>query len=120
MGLTTLLPGLRVLRTPLAAGVPWVLFLWVVLGDRAGRVLDGAGQRLDQLDAVGLDLDSGALLAGVSFVASLLGSLSEGIAPWIGVPLCSAFAGMVGSPSPGPTVLGRPWCRRRGMDMSTT
>jgi hypothetical protein len=113
----SLLPGLRELRTPLASGVLWLAALYVALGDRATRVLEVIDRRLEGLSTVGLDLETGARLTALSFAAYLIGTAWEGIAPWFGVPLYSLVAKLFRSPDPGPTVLGRPWCRPRGMTM---
>ena len=72
--LTNLLPGLRDLRTPLATGYLYLAALWIVFG---GLLPDndsatGLIARIYELDGV---LGTSTLLAGLSFVASVLGSM---------------------------------------------
>jgi len=72
--LMNLLPGLRELRTPLAAGYTWLLSAWLVFYDRLPnrREAHGAVLALYQLtDVVGKPV----LLTATSFAAFLIGSM---------------------------------------------
>lgn len=69
--LTNLLPGLRELRAPLAAGYIWMAFVWVLVVDRVPSVADAQ----DAFAAV--DDLAGAIALG--FVAYLLGAVSEAV-----------------------------------------
>lgn len=81
MLLTNLLPGLRDLRAPLASGYIWLLSLWLGVSP---NVPDKAHATGVLKDLYGLrDLFSGVGLAvGISFLAYLVGSLSEGFGEW--------------------------------------
>jgi hypothetical protein len=73
--LASLLPGLRDVRTPLTVGYLWVLILWIWFADNLPREVpaeDGPIRRVFELSGV---LGDGAVLAGLSFVAYLLGAL---------------------------------------------
>jgi hypothetical protein len=93
--LASLLPGLRELRAPLAAGYLWLLLAWLALGGRVPEESEATGiaARLydirDAASALGLAV-------AISFVAYLLGSLSEAIASpigqWLKQPFTSARA----------------------------
>lgn len=79
--LTNLLPGLRQVRAPLAAGYIWLLALWLVferaLPDRSsGDDLVTSIYRLGDLFSI---IGIGVVL---SFLAYLLGSLSTSLFPW--------------------------------------
>jgi hypothetical protein len=77
--LASLLPGLRDLRAPLAAGYLWLLTVWLALAehvpdrDEATTGLFSSVYRLDDLvTAIGLGV-------ALSFVAYVLGMLSQGL-----------------------------------------
>jgi hypothetical protein len=82
--LTSLLPGARQVRAPLAAGYLWLLLLWLIWGDelpdREGQDrASGAIGQLYDLEPVISDL---GIAAVASVVAYLVGSLLIGIADW--------------------------------------
>ncbi|MDP9352350.1 MAG: hypothetical protein M3P51_12515, partial [Chloroflexota bacterium] len=73
--LASLLPGLRDVRTPLAVGYLWLVFLWIRFADKLPQSRpqgDGVVARLYRLGELG---GPPATLAAVSFVAYLLGGL---------------------------------------------
>jgi hypothetical protein len=74
--LLNLLPGLRELRASLAAGYIWLAGLWVLVGDSIPHERPTGGLLADVWslsDAIGKT----AILAGVTFIAYLVGSLLE-------------------------------------------
>jgi len=72
--LASLLPGIRELRAPLAAGFIWVAFFYLVLGSPVRADAPGPIQELLELsDSFGTALTGVA----VSFIAYLIGSLSQ-------------------------------------------
>jgi hypothetical protein len=76
--LSSLLPGLREIRAPLAAGYVWLVVAWLLLHDRIdqGSSATGAVSALTEFrDAIGL----GGVAAATTFVAYLLGALWEPI-----------------------------------------
>lgn len=74
--MAALLPGLRELRAPLAAGYVWLLDLWLLFGTHIPSSDEATGvvARIYELDGVVADLGGGVAL---SFVAYLVGSLSQ-------------------------------------------
>ena len=76
--LASLLPGLREVRTPLAAGYLWLVAAWVLLYDRVvtGR---NASAAVKALEKVHEELGVGAAAAAVTFVAYLVGALWEAV-----------------------------------------
>ncbi len=76
--LSHLLPGLRELRAPLAAGYLWFLGFWILLGDRIpdrGEATGALKRMYELADVVSL-VGTGVAL---SFVAYLLGVFSQGL-----------------------------------------
>jgi hypothetical protein len=74
--LTSLLPGLRDLRAPLAAGYLWLLFAWLLLHDRIEEWrADDEGIAADLLSTVD-GLGPGGRVVAVSFLAYVIGSLA--------------------------------------------
>jgi hypothetical protein len=74
--LASLLPGLREIRAPLAAGYLWLIVGWLTFHDRvdSGASAPGAVQALKELrDAIGV----GGVAAAATFLAYLLGALWE-------------------------------------------
>lgn len=74
--LASILPGLREIRAPLAAGYLWLVTAWLLLHDRVDTGTDapGAVEALQELrDAIGV----GGVAAAATFVAYLLGALWE-------------------------------------------
>src|SRR4051812_18812592 len=72
--LASLLPGLRELRTPLAAGYLWLVFAFFVCGSPAD--ISAAPGPLQDLASAVEALGKTALAVGVSFMAYLIGSVS--------------------------------------------
>jgi hypothetical protein len=71
--LTSLLPGLRDLRTPLATGYLWLTALWLCLGSSIPDTSEFSGFAEKTLNLASSFPDS-ALLAALTFVAYLLGT----------------------------------------------
>jgi hypothetical protein len=74
--LASLLPGVRELRAPLAAGYLWFVAGWVFLGGRIPLRNDATGF-LKRVYELGEVLGRPAIAVGVSFAAYLIGVLSE-------------------------------------------
>lgn len=74
--LTSLLPGIRELRTPLASGYLWLLNAWVIFGHYAQRRRPSVGPIAGLLDLFSY-AGKGALFAAVTFIAYLVGSFTE-------------------------------------------
>jgi hypothetical protein len=76
--LTTLLPGVRELRAPLAAGYLWLLLAWIIMGDRfpTRAEAERAGGPLGRLYAVEPLVATAGLLVIASVAAYLIGSLT--------------------------------------------
>jgi hypothetical protein len=97
LGIANLLPGIRELRAPLAAGYLWLIAAWFLLHDSVPTEHEASGllaDAYDLADAVGRV----GVAAAVAFVAYLIGSLSL----WISASLES-----VGGPVAGVSVPGR-------------
>ena len=73
--LSELLPGLRELRSALAAGYLWLIFAWLLFHAE----VDDAGGPLGDLVDLGGDVSDIGLATAASFAAYLVGSLSEDI-----------------------------------------
>jgi hypothetical protein len=74
--LTSLLPGIRELRTPLAIGYVWLISAWLILEDRIPRERPPEGE-LAALWDLGTAAGTTAILAAVTFAAYLIGSILE-------------------------------------------
>lgn len=74
--LSSLLPGLRTLRAPLAAGYIWLLNIWLLFGDQLPSRDEAAGLVERLYDLEGVVSEVGMVLA-LSFVAFLVGAISE-------------------------------------------
>jgi hypothetical protein len=74
--LTNILPGLRELRAPLAAGYLWVVFIWLIAEPRipAAPEAEGMARRILELTN-DLDVVGGGVALG--FVAYLVGAVSQ-------------------------------------------
>ena len=76
--LANVLPGIRDLRAPLAAGYIWLLGLWLALEptipsrSQAGGVLGSVYELGDELSTIGLGI-------AASFVAYVVGALSTSL-----------------------------------------
>jgi hypothetical protein len=74
--LTSVLPGLRELRTPLVTGYLWLVVTWVVVSNQVPRVRPtGAAQAA--LWDLGSMLGRPALIVGLTSIAYLVGALIE-------------------------------------------
>jgi hypothetical protein len=73
--IANLLPGLRDLRTPLAVGYLWLVALWLLLHKYLPTSIDAAKGPLRSLYELGDFVGEGIVLAAMTFVAYLLGSL---------------------------------------------
>ena len=73
--LATLLPGLRDLRTPLAVGYLWMIGLWLVLNHYLPESINQTNVPLSSMFELGVFLGTPVMLAAISFVAYLLGSM---------------------------------------------
>jgi hypothetical protein len=80
--LGSLLPGIRDLRAPLAAGYLWLLAGWLLFHSR----VPGRGEATGALDALyALDdaTTSLGLAVALSFLAYIIGSLSQAVSEWL-------------------------------------
>ena len=112
MGLTSLLPGFRELRTPLAAGYLWLVFLLNAFGGLTGQM-----QNLFDPVIESLELDEGAIrtlqFAALTFLAYLIGAIWDGLWP---VVLRFFYTHLVWSRGGhGDRVLKRPWFDNQSM-----
>ena len=72
--LMNLLPGLRDLRAPLAAGYLWLIGLWLLLVDAVPSRSKATGV-VAHVYTLTHDLGHGVVLAAISFAAYLVGSI---------------------------------------------
>lgn len=75
--LASLLPGLRELRTPLAAGYLWLVFVFLVSGSPTS--VEAAPSQLQDLATAVQALGKAAPGIAVSFIAYLIGSVSQDV-----------------------------------------
>ncbi|AUI59789.1 hypothetical protein [Amycolatopsis sp. BJA-103] len=80
--LSSLLPGLRELRAPLAAGYVWLLGLWLVFRPGLPPPGQASGVYRDLLD-LGSWSGKAAVFAAATFAAYLLGTMSLAITHWL-------------------------------------
>ena len=76
--LASLLPGVRELRAPLAAGYPWLLAAWLLFYDEI-RSRDEATGAVDTFYGLNDAATAIGLAIALSFVAYLIGSLSQAL-----------------------------------------
>jgi len=74
--LTSILPGLRDVRTPLACGYMWLVAAWLAFADRLPRTRPSAGMAASIWD-LGGHVGKVAVLAAVTFAAYLIGAVLE-------------------------------------------
>ncbi|MGW0165978.1 hypothetical protein ACWDWT_12390 [Streptomyces sp. NPDC003343] len=74
--LLNLLPGIRELRTPLASGSPWVLFVWVIVGDDVPEFSKATGL-LGRLYELSSFLGKPAVLGALIFCCYLVGAVLQ-------------------------------------------
>jgi hypothetical protein len=77
--LASLLPGLREIRAPLAAGYLWLVVAWLVFQDRVETGAAASGS-VDALLTLKDELGTGGLTAAATFVAYLVGALWQPVA----------------------------------------
>ena len=77
--LTNLLPGLRDLRAPLAAGYLWLAAGWLYFAPQLPASLDEAQGVVKDIYRVVHASESLAVVAGLSFVAYMSGIFSTGL-----------------------------------------
>jgi len=77
--LSQVLPGLRELRGPLAAGFLWLLLGWLVFHHDVAR----AQGEVKEFVELGEELSPAGLATAASFAAYLIGSLSEDAFGWV-------------------------------------
>ncbi|OXM56177.1 hypothetical protein CFP71_14300 [Amycolatopsis thailandensis] len=80
--LSSLLPGLRELRAPLAAGYVWLLGLWLALRPGLPPDVHATGVYKDLLD-LGTWAGKAAIFAAATFAAYLLGTMSLAVTHWL-------------------------------------
>jgi hypothetical protein len=80
--LASLLPGIRDLRAPLAAGYMWLLAGWLLFHSRIPS-RDEATGGIDALYALENATTSVGLAVALSFLAYLIGSLSQAVSDWL-------------------------------------
>lgn len=73
--LSSLVPGLRDLRTPLAVGYIWIAVLWILSPELPSTVT--SNDLLNRVSQLGATVGPGGQLAALSFAAYLLGVLLE-------------------------------------------
>jgi hypothetical protein len=73
--IASLLPGLRDLRTPLAAGYLWIVGLWLLIHQHVPKTVGNATGPIRSLYELGNIVGSTASLAALTFVAYIIGSL---------------------------------------------
>jgi hypothetical protein len=73
--ISNLLPGLRDLRTPLATGYLWLIFVWLLVHKQVPTSVATAKGPLKSLYEISDLVGKGAILTAVTFIAYLLGSL---------------------------------------------
>lgn len=85
MILSSILPGVRQLRAPLAAGYLWILFVFLLAHLGSGEPHSSFTEDIARL---GLALSPPGLAVAVSFAAYLVGSFSQGLSQgasrWVG------------------------------------
>lgn len=74
--LTSILPGLRDVRTPLACGYMWLVAAWLAFADHLPRTRPSAGIAASIWD-LGGHVGKVAVLAAVTFAAYLIGAVLE-------------------------------------------
>ncbi|MFI0799516.1 hypothetical protein SAMN04489729_8458 [Amycolatopsis lurida] len=88
--LSSLLPGLRELRAPLAAGYVWLLGLWLALRPGLPPPGQASGVYRDLLD-LGTWAGKAAVFAAATFAAYLLGTMSLAVTHWLDTVVTPLF-----------------------------
>jgi hypothetical protein len=76
MMVSSVLPGLRELRAPLAAGYLWLVTAWLVLGDKLPTAMEVKPAPLDRLYRLEPVLSDVGLAVVASVVAYVVGSIA--------------------------------------------
>jgi hypothetical protein len=87
--LSSILPGVRQLRAPLAAGYLWILFVFLVAHLGSHRPHTDLADDLTRLAGA---VSPAGLAVGVSFAAYLLGAFSQGLSRGLWLGLARMFA----------------------------
>ena len=105
--LVSLLPGVRELRAPLAAGYLWLVTFWIALAPRVPAMISTEGVYRDIYN-LGQAVGKPAIAIASAFVAYLIGTLSVGVTSVINLRLSSSnrFSAAVKTPI-AQAVLGR-------------
>jgi hypothetical protein len=82
--LGNVVPGLRELRAPLAAGYLWLLFAWLVWGDKLPNKSAEKPDPLDRLYRLEPVVSSIGLAVVASVAAYVVGSIVIDVQTWIG------------------------------------
>lgn len=80
--LASLLPGLREIRAPLAAGYLWIAFLWLILRTRIPRAAEADGL-IGGIYEISSAAGRPAVLAALSFLAYVTGVLSAAVSGFL-------------------------------------
>jgi hypothetical protein len=91
--LGNVLPGLRELRAPLAAGYLWLVTLWLVWGDKVPTGNERKAPPLDRLYRLEPIVSSVGLAIVASVAAYVVGSIAIDIQTWLGRQLLKRFPG---------------------------
>ena len=101
------LPGLRELRAPLAAGYLWLLFVWLVWGDTLPTNSTLKDETpLDRLYRLEPVISSIGLAVVASVAAYILGSIVIDVQTKIGKRIADFMVGMMAEATPAPRDLG--------------
>jgi DNA-binding transcriptional ArsR family regulator len=97
--LVSLLPGVRELRAPLAAGYLWLVTFWIALAPRVPALISTEGVYRDIYN-LGQAVGKPAIAIASAFVAYLIGTLSVGVTSVINLRLSSSnrFSAAVKTP----------------------
>ncbi|SDU06425.1 hypothetical protein SAMN04489733_0828 [Amycolatopsis keratiniphila] len=88
--LSSLLPGLRELRAPLAAGYVWLLGLWLAFRPALPSPGQASGVYRDLLE-LGSWAGKAAVFAAATFAAYLLGTMSLAVTHWLDTVVTPLF-----------------------------
>jgi hypothetical protein len=80
--LASLLPGLRELRAPLAAGYLWLVTLWIAVAPKIQEMISAEGAYRD-IYSLGQAVGKPAIAIASAFAAYLIGTLSIGVTTFL-------------------------------------
>jgi hypothetical protein len=89
--LTSLLPGLRELRAPLAAGYLWLIAAWVAFAPRIPTPETASGV-LKDIYRLGQAVGKPGVIAAVTFAAYIIGIMTERVARLAALPMANVSA----------------------------